>query len=118
VSKHEPQKGPSRDELDRRIRPRPCARALKPDALVLLHVVPAALPPEFAAEQQKAAETLLGRRLRRKGSQPASDRSHAVLTGSASSTIITESISDAAELIIIGKPGTRPLFGAVHRRYR
>jgi nucleotide-binding universal stress UspA family protein len=89
---------------------RALARALqlKPDALVLLHVVPAGLPPEFAAEQQKAAEALLARSLRCEGSQPASDRSHTILTGSAFSTIIAEAISHAAQLIIIGKPGTRP----------
>jgi nucleotide-binding universal stress UspA family protein len=89
---------------------RALARALqlKPDALVLLHVVPAGLPLEFAAEQQKAAEIFLARRLHYEGSERASDRSHAVLTGSAFSTIIAEAISGAAELIIIGKPGTRP----------
>jgi nucleotide-binding universal stress UspA family protein len=89
---------------------RALARALqlKSDALILLHVVPAGLPPELAAEQQKAAETFLAHRLRYEGSERASDRSHNVLTGSAFSTIIAEAISSAAELIVIGKPGTRP----------
>jgi nucleotide-binding universal stress UspA family protein len=89
---------------------RALARALqlKPDALVLLHVVSAGLPPEVAAEQQKAAEAFLAHRLRYETSEGASDRSHTVLTGSAFSTIIAEAISDAAELIIIGKPGTHP----------
>ena len=52
------------------------ALQLKPDALVLLHVVPAGLPPECAAEQQKAAETFLARRLRFE-TEGASDRRRA-----------------------------------------
>jgi nucleotide-binding universal stress UspA family protein len=89
---------------------RALARALqlRPDALVLLHVVPAGLPPELATEQQKAAETFLARRLHYETSEGASHRSPTVLSGSAFSTIIAEAISDAADLIAIGKPGTHP----------
>jgi nucleotide-binding universal stress UspA family protein len=84
------------------------ALQLEPEALTLLHVVPAGLPPELTAEHRKAAEAFLTNCLPDETSEGASNRSRAVLTGSAFSTIIAEAISRAAHLIVIGKPGTHP----------
>jgi hypothetical protein len=74
---------------------------LEPEALTLLHVVPAGLPPELAEEQRRAAETFLTSCLPDDNSERASKRTRAILIGSAFNTIIAEAISRAADLIVI-----------------
>jgi nucleotide-binding universal stress UspA family protein len=84
------------------------ALQLEPEALTLLHVVPAGLPPKLAVEHRRAAESFLTSCLPDETSEGASSRSRAILTGSAFNTIIAEAISRAADLIVIGEPGTQP----------
>jgi len=76
--------------------------------LTVLHVIASGLPPELAAEQQRAAESFLARRLQRVPPERAAGCGSIVLTGNVFSTIIAEAIARAADLIVIGKPGNHP----------
>jgi|SRR5262245_687963 len=81
---------------------------LKPEALTVLHAVAPGLPNELGAEQQRSAEAFLARHLPQHTYEGASASNYVIVTGSPFSTIISEAISRAAELIVVGKPGTHP----------
>jgi len=86
------------------------ALRLMPQAgrLTVLHVIASGLPPELAAEQQRAAESFLARRLQGLPPERAAGCGSIVLTGNVFSTIIAEAIARAIDLIVIGKPGNHP----------
>ena len=75
--------------------------------LSLLHVVAAGLPPTLADQQQRAAEAFLASRLAGVLSEPYTAGIDTVIrTGMPFNAIIGEAIERAADLVVIGTPGT------------
>jgi universal stress protein E len=74
--------------------------------LTLLHVIVAGLPQELADAQRSGAQAFLDRQLLEGGS-PKTNATAAVCTGDPFSTIISEGVTRAADLLVIGQPAVR-----------